>query len=794
MRQQAPQPPDSVGWGKLSIVGVWPNQQLTAERAVTALTEPPQREVYGGSDGVRPSSGAAESREGAMRVRALARLCASSIVVLATAAAAAVDFECPWRWVNPMPPRTTLYRATAGPGGFMAVGAGGLILSSADGEHWQRHGSGSSADLHGIEFAAQHWVAVGDGVVLASRYGDEWSVSFSDPAVTLLDVEFGASRFVAVGTGLQGDVLVSANGTAWTRVATTLPDEIHAVVWAGSAFFACSAGEVYRSADGDSWSFVGEVQTSFKDHLFELERYDLAWTGSRLVWAGGAEAWVSPDGERWTLAATVDGCEPFSRFVGVLGTPSGAVLSGFGACPSTLLVPEAQLFTSFDGGSTWDMTWRDVGGGFPALAHSPGTIVALGDGGDLLVSVNGAEWEAPGSGCSSGACADGFADLAATEDGLVAAGGVGLCDGGKRLGGGTIAERLEDSPWKVAALDIDRIYGIAFGGPGFAAVGDAWAASSSDGREWEVHDVPTVWPLNSVAWGNGTFVAVGDEGTLLTSVDGNLWFDQWSTTSADLERVAWDGDRFVAVGEDGTILSSTDTWNWARDLSSSVAHLYGVAAGDEVSVAVGDDGTILATSDRRYWFAPLTGVSAELRGVAWNGRHFAAVGFDPGAGDAAAAAVVLASADGLHWSSFPIEAPALLSIAGNGEDGFVAAGEDRALLEASCVGTLATLDPQLRVARVGVPAELELSLEEDFEVEVDVDLASSNPAVVSVPAQVTVPRGSDSVAVPLEARALGSAWIVATLPDGLGAGSTAALVEVGPSSVTPRRPGGRLVP
>jgi hypothetical protein len=66
--------------------------------------------------------------------------------------------------------------------------------------------------------------------------------------------------------------------------------------------------------------------------------------------------------------------------------------------------------------------------------------------------------------------------------------------------------------------------------------------------------------------------------------------------------------------------------------------------------------------------------------------------------------------------------------------------------------------------------------------------------VVSVPAQVTVPRGSHSVAVPLEARALGSAWIVATLPEGLGAGSTAALVEVGPSSMTPRRPGGRLVP
>jgi len=693
-----------------------------------------------------------------------------------------------------MPPRITLYGAADGPGGFMAVGAGGLILTSSDGERWQRRSSGVAADLYSVHFAAQHWVAVGDGVLLSSRHGDDWSVGFSDPTVTLHDVEFGASRFVAVGAGLGGDVLVSSDGAAWSRVATALPDDVHAVVWAGDAFFAAGEGEIYRSADGTSWSFVGAVPAGGKDHLFELERYDLAWAGSRLVWIGGPEAWISPEGERWTLAVTVDGCEPFSRFVGVLGTPSGAVLSGFGACPATLLVPEAQLYTSTDGGITWTITWRDVAGGFPALARVPGTIVALGDGGDLLTSVNGIDWLEPGSGCTSAACADGFADLTATEDGLLAAGGVGLCDEAKRLGGGTVAETHGGSQWAVAAVDIDRIRGVAYGGGVYAAVGEAWAASSPDGHEWELRDVPTAWPLNSVAWGNGSFVAVGDEGALLTSGDGSLWTDQWSTTSADLERVAWDGDRFVAVGEGGTILASADTMNWYLDLTSSTADLYGVAASDEVAVAVGSGGAILTTNDRRYWFAPITGATAELRGVAWNGRHFAAVGFSPGLGPGSGAAVVLASADGTHWTSFPIDAPALLSVAGRGESSFVAVGENRALLETSCIGTLAALDPQLLAARVGVPAELVVSLEQIFEVDVEVELVSSNPAVASVPAEVTLPRGSAGVAVPVEARAIGSAWVTATLPNGLGAGSTKALVQVGPSTVTPRRPGGRLVP
>lgn len=728
-----------------------------------------------------------------MKLRALARLWVSTALVLVAAPAAAVDVACPWRWVNPMPPRITLHRAAFGPGGFMAVGAGGLILASADGERWERRSSGSHSDLFGVEFAAQHWVAVGEGVVLSSRQGDDWSVSFSDPEVTLHDVEFGASHFVAVGSGLGGDVLVSSDGVAWSRVATTLPDEVHAVVWAGDAFYACSEGEIFRSANGESWIYAGAVPGP-KDHLFELERYDLAWAGSRLVWAGGPEAWTSPDGERWTLAVTVDGCDPFSRFVGVAGIPSGAVLSGFGACVATLLVPDAQLYTSLDGGLTWELTWQDFGGGFPALAQAPGTIVALGDGGDLLTSSDGVEWVAPGSGCSSAACADGFADVAATEGGLVAGGGVGLCDEGRRLGGGTVAEARTGGPWSVAAVDIEPIRGIASGGPGLVAVGDGWAATSLDGHEWEVRDVPTVRPLNSVTWGGGTFVAVGDEGVLLTSADGSVWDEQWSTTSEDLERVAWDGSRFIAVGADGAILSSLDSWNWGSEPSASVAHLRGVAAGDEVAVAVGDAGTILATTAQRYWFAPVTGISAELRGVAWNGSRFAAVGLTLDEGDAPATGVALASADGRHWTAFPIEAPALLGVAGNGSGGFVAVGEDRALLEAECVGTLAALDPQLRVARVGVPTELVISLEEVLEVDVDVDLASSEPAVVAVPAEVTVPRGSTGVAIPVEALSLGSAWVVATLPNGLGGGSTAALVEVGPSSVPPRRPGGRLVP
>jgi hypothetical protein len=692
-----------------------------------------------------------------------------------------------------MPPRTTLHRATYALDRFVAVGAGGLVLTSTDGTRWSRRETPSAADLFGIDFAAQHWVAVGDGVILSSRDGIAWSESFADPEVLLRDVDYGASRFVAVGSGLAGDVLVSADGVAWTRVPSELPDDVDAVTWADGALFACSGTEVYRSPDGLAWTFVGIVPTSpLKDHLFEFERYDLAWTGSRLVWVGGTEAWMSEDGDEWSLAVTVDGCDPYSRFVGVLAAQSGIVLSGFGACPSTMLVPEAQLYTSVDGGASWTLAWREIGGGFPALAHTLGTFIAIGDRGDLLTSVTGLEWSAPGSGCTSTACLDGFSDVAPTESGVVAAGGVGLCDDAKRLGGGTIGHSADGATWTVSAVDLDRIRGVAWSEAGYAAVGDVWAASSIDGGDWQLVDVPSVWPLNAVAWGEGQYVAVGDRGTLLTSPDGSAWAGQWSTTTADLERVAWGEGWFVAVGAGGAIVSSDDTFTWERGATSSSSHLRGVAVGDQISVAVGDGGTILLSTDRSYWYAPPQPVEADLRDVAWSEGRFVAVGAEPvGEGGRA---VVLASRDARHWTSFPVEAPSLRGVAGDGGQGFVAVGDDRTLLHATCIGTMLAADPQLVVARIGSSSELVLTVDEPAEVEVDIVLTTSDPATISLPGRVTLPRWSSSVSVPIEPLTLGTAWVTATLPAGLGGGSASSLVEVRPSSVAPRRPSHRLRP
>jgi len=719
--------------------------------------------------------------------------CVLGLCILTAVPATGGQLECPWEWANPTPPRVNVYQTVYAMGSFLAVGADGLILESTDGGEWRTMDSGTDADLYGVEFAAQRWVAVGDGEVISSRHGEVWNVVFSDHAVTFHDVEYGASRFVAVATGLSGDVLTSGDGVTWTRIATSLPDPTHGLTWADGEFFACAAGEIYRSSDGLIWTEMGSVPFSgLKRNLFDFERFDLAWSQDGLFWMGGYEVWASADGREWSISVTVDGCPDFSAFVGILAAPSALIVSGYGACPGSTLEPEAQLYSSVNGGESWTLGFRQPAGGFPALAHAYGSYVALGAAGDVLTSGDAVNWDCSGSGCTSNACADGFSSLAVSEDGLIAAGGVGLCDPNKRLGGGTIASALGGWNWSVDPVDTEQIFGVARSSEIYAAVGDAWAGWSADGLQWQTNGVPTPLRLNSVAWGDGQFVAVGQEGVLLSTTDGVQWTELWSTTNQDLERVVWDGEYFFAVGRNGTILRSRDTFTWNRGETSSAADLYGVASGDDRLVAVGTDGTVLVSSDGLYWFTNLIGTDADLLGVAWNGTTFAIVGVEltPGGADRA---VVFASGEGTHWTRFPVDAPALRDVVGI-DGGFAAAGDHRVLLAAPCLGTLATLDPPLYFARLGGHGDLILSLDGVTEVDVEVTLEASTAGVVSLPVEVVIPRGSESVGVPVQAIGPGTTWVTAVLPDGIGGGRTSSMVKTGPFDPAPRRPSDRRSP
>ena len=82
---------------------------------------------------------------------------------------------------------------------------------------------------------------------------------------------------------------------------------------------------------------------------------------------------------------------------------------------------------------------------------------------------------------------------------------------------------------------------------------------SADGDAWEkVSDVSIAGYLSDAAYGNGRFVAVSGDSTIIYSDDGGATWTEVSPapTGQPLNAVAWNGTRFVAVGNNGTIVTS----------------------------------------------------------------------------------------------------------------------------------------------------------------------------------------------------------------------------------------------
>ena len=76
--------------------------------------------------------------------------------------------------------------------------------------------------------------------------------------------------------------------------------------------------------------------------------------------------------------------------------------------------------------------------------------------------------------------------------------------------------------------------------------------------------LPTQYTLRGVAYGNGTYVAVGVLGTILNSSNGIDWATCDSGTSQNLNAVTFGKGRFVVGGDKGLMLWSTNGVNWTN--------------------------------------------------------------------------------------------------------------------------------------------------------------------------------------------------------------------------------------
>ena len=244
------------------------------------------------------------------------------------------------------------------------------------------------------------------------------------------------------------------------------------------------------------------------------------------------------------------------------------------------------------------------------------------------------------------------------------------------------------------------------------------------------NDIDWVWAnpypigneLTSITYGNGMFVATGDDGAILTSIDGETWDIQNSGTSNYLDGAAWLDNQFWCVGS-GVMLNSADGVNWSnpntgmsftgRNISyngsryvipssSSIRYsddngatwnlinlgvilgwpeyrmMYDIVWDGSQFVVVGDYGTVVTSPDGINWTEQTSTINAHLKAIAYDGSAFVAIG-NGGA--------IITSLDGTSWIQRTSGTSSqLLDITWGGSQ-FVAVGNPSSAGENICVLT-----------------------------------------------------------------------------------------------------------
>lgn len=231
----------------------------------------------------------------------------------------------------------------------------------------------------------------------------------------------------------------------------------------------------------------------------------------------------------------------------------------------------------------------------------------------------------------------------------------------------------EPANWTAqGAATAEHLYGIAYGGGRFVAVGaNGSLVVSPDGVWWSPRVSGTGALLLNACQGSGGFVVVGDSGTILTSAGDSSWTARSSGVTNMLRGVAYGDSLHVAVGNEGAAVSSPDGATWTPRASGTAERLQDVCFGNHLFVAVGSSGVILTTTNAVTWSNRASGVSAWLLGACYGSNLFVAVGNS---------GTIVTSTNGVTWTSRASGTTSNLYRVAHGQGYFVAVGLGGTLL------------------------------------------------------------------------------------------------------------------
>lgn len=223
--------------------------------------------------------------------------------------------------------------------------------------------------------------------------------------------------------------------------------------------------------------------------------------------------------------------------------------------------------------------------------------------------------------------------------------------------------------WKQTVMPSNSYWNsVAYGNGRFVAgASNEIAAYSADGISWTSATLPFNFSLQDVTYGDGKFIAIGSNSNKAAfSADGVNWSDATLPSTAYWNSITFGNGRFVAVARNSDKAAySDDGVNWTEKTLPETAYWHSVTYGNGKFVAVSDNSDKAAYStDGINWTSATLPLSAYWSGITYgNGKFVAAAhGSDKAA----------YSADGVNWTAIELPSSIRLTDVTYGDGRFVA--------------------------------------------------------------------------------------------------------------------------
>jgi hypothetical protein len=292
---------------------------------------------------------------------------------------------------------------------------------------------------------------------------------------------------------------------------------------------------------------------------------------------------------------------------------------------------------------------------------------------------------------------------------------------------------------------------VAYGNGTFVAVGDGQTPgsdgscgvvfTSTDGVNWAPHIAPLYLAgFNNVVFGNGMFVApcLASDPTagtyIVTSSDGIQWTPVLNTTAEEGTLSYANGRFFLPPGFGNWLgekfLTSTDGIHWDTEKEDTEFGHSGVVYANGTFVLVADR-EILASRDGLTWTNQLNDLNISLDSVSYGGGMLVAVGDD---------GLILSSPDGQKWTRRASGTSETLLQVTYGNGTFVTVGEGGTILQSGqLAGTLLTLGPVTPLANGTVAVTVNGALGDTWQIQDSTNLVDwaplTNVTITNVPMQ-----------------------------------------------------------